>query len=51
MRAIGGNIKSGGRAVGKASWGAGGKMASIVTGKNTNEDLESSFSEIQGQVR
>ena len=51
MRAIGGNLKSGGRAVGKAGWGAGEKMASIVTGKNRNEDSESSFSEMQGQVR
>jgi hypothetical protein len=51
MRAIGGKLKSGGRAVGKASWGAGGKMASIITGKNRNEDSESSFSEMQGQVR
>jgi hypothetical protein len=52
MRAIGGNLKSGGRAVGKASWGAGGKMANMVRGKNRSEDFsESNFSDVQEQVR
>jgi hypothetical protein len=52
MRALGGNLKSGGRAVGKAGYGVGGKVASMVKGRNKDEDFSGpNFADAQGQAR